>query len=111
VPGNILPGIQIQFDRATNFHDMGSTASDGIFLSKTEVLQLINDIPFDGITVSKSFITDEPESTSDFLREVCIKLLGALVENIPDGSSPLATLEAQSFFRAVTPEATNAGIF
>ena len=90
---------------------MDSNTSNRILLSKAEVLQLLTDMPFDGITISKSFISDEPDSSPDFLREVCIKLLASLVENIPDGMSPQGMLEAESFFRAVTPGAVNPGIF
>ena len=92
-------------------HKMNSNASDRILLSKAEVLQLLTNMPFDGITISKSFISDEPDSSPDFLREVCIKLLASLMENIPDGLSPQGMLEAQSFFRAVTPGAINPGLF
>ena len=77
---------------------------DYIHLSKREFIELIKLIPFNGITISNSFINDDPESMEDFIREISIKLMAALVENVPAGLSIKGMFDTMSFFRTVDPD-------
>ena len=66
-----------------------------IQLSKSVVLQLINDIPFKEVSVSKSLVNDDPESIVDFFTEFGLALVDALIRNSPQKASPRKVLHRQ----------------
>ena len=71
------------------------SADSYVQLSKPVVLQLIDNIPFEEVSVPKSLVNDDPESIVDFFTEFGLALVDALIKNSPKTASPRKVLHHQ----------------
>jgi hypothetical protein len=69
-----------------------SSRDSYIQLSKPTVLQLIDNIPFDEVSISKALVNDDPDSIVDFFTEFGLALVDALIKNSPKRVSPRKVL-------------------
>src|SRR5436189_2259636 len=75
-----------------------------IQLSKHAILQLIDNIPFQEVSVPKSLVNDDPESIVDFFTEFGLALVDALLKNSPKKASPRKVLHRQFPLQSVLTE-------
>lgn len=69
-----------------------------VCLSKSAVVQMIQDIPFDEISIPQNTVHDQPESTAAFLRAVGLALIDILIRNSPDKATPQRLLSGTMSF-------------
>jgi hypothetical protein len=65
-----------------------SSRDSSIQLSKPAVLQLIDNIAFEEVSISKSLVNDDPDSIVDFFTEFGLALVDALIKSSPKRVSP-----------------------
>ena len=70
-------------------------------LSKPAILQLIDNIPFEEISVPKSLVNNDPKSIVDFFTEFGLALVDALIKNSPKKASPQKILHQQFLLQSI----------
>ena len=73
-------------------------------LSKKTIIELIQKIPFDGISVSRSVVNNDQESTASFFEAIGLALIDVLISNSPAKTSPQKLLSSSTSFDALPQE-------
>lgn len=70
---------------------------DTVRISKTAILSMISKAPFEDIYIHKDLVTDDEADTVQFLEAVCQALIIALIQHLPEKSSPKKLLLSSLF--------------
>ena len=70
---------------------------DAVRISKSVILSMISQTPFDGIYIHKDLITDDETNTVSFLEALGQALVTVLIQHLPQKSSPKKLLSSSLF--------------